>query len=151
MACTAYLGAMGRFREFLRLINPLAAARDLRNELVEPRPHRWPLMGVAAASTFAVFSVMFQEGSVGMPLPPKIIYFESWLGERSDAEIIAGNVIATKKRKALEAEQAASAERVRQMYKALGRASGMDVDAIEARAKADDAARSREQVAPVER
>ncbi len=151
MACTAYLGAMARFREFLRLINPLAAARDLRNELVQPRPHRWPLMGVAAASTFAVFSVMFQEGSVGMPLPPEIIYFESWLGERSDAEIIAGNVIATNKRKALEAEQAASAERVRQMYKTLGRASGMDVDAIEARAKADEAAKIREQVAPVER
>ena len=142
---------MAHFREFLRLINPLAAARDLRNELVEPRPHRWPLMGVAAASTFAVFSVMFQEGSVGMPLPPKIIYFESWLGERSDAEIIAGNVIATNKRKAIEAEQAASAERVRQMYKTLGRASGMDVDAIEARAKADEAAKIREQVAPIER
>lgn len=140
---------MGRFREFLRLINPMAAARDLRNELAEPRPHRWPLMGVAAASTFAVFSVMYQEGSVGMPLPPRIIYFESWLGERSDAEIIAGNIIATNKRKALEAEQAASAERVRQMYKTLGRASGMDVDAIEARAKADDAAKAREQVAPV--
>ena len=142
---------MGRFREFFRLINPLAAARDLRNELVAPRPHRWPLMGVAAASTFAVFSVMFQEGSVGMPLPPKIIYFESWLGARSDAEIIAGNIIATNKRKALEAEQAASAERVRQMYKTLGRASGMDVDAIEADAKADETANMREQVAPVER
>lgn len=152
MACTAYLGAMGRFREFFRLINPLTAARDLRNELVAPRPHRWPLMGVAAASTFALFSVMFQEGSVGMPLPPKIIYFESWLGERSDAEIIAGNVIATNKRKALEAERAASAERVRQMYKTLGRASGMDVDAIERKAQAEQPAKTRveaERVAPV--
>ena len=70
---TAYLGAMGRYRDFFRLINPLVAARDFRNELAVPRPHRWPLMGVAAASTFAVFSVMLQEGSVGMPLPPKIL------------------------------------------------------------------------------
>ena len=150
MPRTAYLGAMGRFRDFFRLINPLAAARDLRNELAVPRPHRWPLMGVAAASTFAVFSVMFQEGSVGMPLPPKIIYFESWLGERSDAEIIAGNIIATTKRKAREAEQAASAERVRQMYKTLGRASGMDVDANERKAQAGQAAKTREQVDPGE-
>ena len=145
---------MGRIREFFRLINPLTAARDLRNELVRPVPHRWPLMGVAAASTFAVFSVMYQEGSVGMPLPPKIIYFESWLGERSDSEIIAGNIIATKARKAREAEEAASAERVRQMYKALGRASGMDVDAIEARAKSDQAEAARKQAertSPVEK
>ena len=134
---------MGRIREFLTLINPLTAVRDLRNELVQPRPHRWPLMGVAAASTFAVFSVIYQEGSVGMPRPPEITYFESWLGDRSDAEIIAGNVIATNKRKAREAEQAASAERVRQMYKTLGRASGMDVDAIEARAKADETAEAK--------
>jgi len=136
---------MGRTREFFRLINPLAAARDLRNELVQPRPHRWPLMGVAAASTFAVFSVMYQEGSVGMPLPPNIIYFESWLGERSDAEIVAGNITATNARKAREAEQAASAERVRQMYKALGRASGMDVDTIEAKAQAEQATAARKQ------
>jgi len=136
---------MGRTREFFRLINPLAAARDLRNELVQPRPHRWPLMGVAAASTFAVFSVMYQEGSVGMPLPPNIIYFESWLGERSDAEIVAGNIAATNARKAREAEQAASAERVRQMYKALGRASGMDVDTIEAKAQAEQATAARKQ------
>ena len=149
MGANSYLAAMGRVREFLNLINPLTAARDLRNELVQPRPHRWPLMGVAAAATFAVFSVMFQEGSVGMPLPPEITYFESWRDDRSDAEIIAGNVIATKARKVREAEQAASAERVRQMYKALGRASGMDVDAIEARAKADEAAAEARQGAPV--
>jgi hypothetical protein len=148
---SSYLGAMGRIRKFVRLMNPLTAARDLRNELVRPVPHRWPLMGVAAASTFAVFSVIYQEGSVGMPLPPKVIYVESWLGERSDAEIIAGNIAATEARKAREAEEAASAERVRQMYKALGRASGMDVDAIEAKAKADeatDAPTSSEQAAP---
>lgn len=131
---------MSRFREFLSLINPLAAARDLRNELVRPVPHRWPLMGVAAAATFAVFSVIYQEGSVGMPLPPRVIYVDSWLGERSDAEIIAGNIAATNARKAREAEEAASAERIRQMYKTLGRASGMDVDAIEAKAKAEEQA-----------
>ncbi len=137
---TPYLAAMGRLRNFFRLINPLAAARDLGNELARPVPYRWPLMGVAAASTFAVFSVIYQEGSVGMPLPPKVIYFESWLGERSDQEIIAGNIAATEARKAREAEKAASAERIRQMYKALGRASGMDVDAIEAKAKAEEKA-----------
>ena len=144
---------MGRTRKFLSLINPLSAARDLRNQLVEPRPHRWPVMGVAAAATFAIFSVMFQEGSIGMPLPPTITYFESWRDDRSDAEIIAGNVIATQVRKVREAEQAAGAERVRQAYKTLGRASGMDVEAIERRARAkqsEEASVGAERTSPVE-
>jgi hypothetical protein len=138
---------MSAWRTFLRALNPLAAARDLRTQLAEPRPHRWPLMGVAAAATFAVFSVMFQEGAQGLPRPPNITYIESWELGRSDAEIIAGNVAATEARKAREAQAAASAERVRQMYKALGRASGMDVDAIERKARSDAAAEARARAA----
>ncbi|HUQ14334.1 MAG TPA: hypothetical protein VM055_08680 [Novosphingobium sp.] len=138
---------MGRIRAFFRLINPIRALGDLGHELARPVPHRWPLMGVAAAATFAVFSVMFQEGFAGMPRPPEVIYIESWREGRSDAEIIAGNIAATQARKVREAEEAASAERVRQMYKALGRASGMDVDAIEARARAERAAEAKAKAA----
>ncbi|MET0180614.1 MAG: hypothetical protein ABW194_09070 [Novosphingobium sp.] len=115
----------------------------MREQLGEPRPHRLPLMGVAAAATFAVFSVMFQEGARGLPRPPEITYIESWELGRSDAEIIAGNIAATAARKEREAQRAASAERVRQMYKALGRASGMDVDAIERRTQAENATEAR--------
>lgn len=131
---------MSRFRRFLKLINPLAALGDLGRELQRPHPHRWPLMGVAAAATFAVFSVMWQEGAAGLPRPPKVIYVESFAPNRSEAEIVAGNVAATRAGRAREAEEAASQERVRQMYKTLGRVSGMDVEAIEAKARAERAA-----------
>lgn len=142
---------MSRFRRFLQLINPLAALGDLGRELQRPHPHRWPLMGVAAAATFAVFSVMFQEGAAGLPRPPEITYVDSFAPDRSDAEIVAGNIAATKAGRARDAEEAASRERVRQMYKTLGRVSGMDVDAIEAKAQAErkaDAAKAQATAIP---
>lgn len=128
---------MSLFRRILRRINPLAAMGDLGKELARPHPHRFKIMGVAAMVTVGLFSVMWQEGGAGIPLPPKITYVESFAPGRSEAEIVAGNEAATRAARAAEAEEAASAERVRQMYKTLGRVSGMDVDKIEAEAKAE--------------
>ena len=127
-------------KTFFRRANPLVAWRDLREQLGRPQPYRWRFMALAAAATYCVFSVMFAQGERGLPRPPEITYIESWRADRSDAEIIAGNVAATKARKEREAQEAASAERVREMYKALGRVSGMDVDKIERQAKAEQAA-----------
>lgn len=131
---------MSLFARFLRRLNPLVALGDLGKELARPHPHRFKIMAVALAITVGLFSVMAQEGGVGLPRPPKITYIQSFDPNRSEAEIVAGNIAATKASRAEEAEEAAGAERVRQMYKTLGRVSGMDVDVIEAKAKADAAA-----------
>ena len=131
---------MSLFRRILRRLNPLAAMGDLGKELARPHPHRFKIMAVAAMVTVGLFSVMWQEGGAGLPRPPQITYIQSFAPGRSEAEIVAGNIAATKAAHAIEAEEAASAERVRQMYKTLGRVSGMDVDKIEAEAKADRAA-----------
>ena len=128
---------MSLFRRILRRLNPIAAMGELGKELARPHPHRFKIMAVAAMVTVALFSVMWQEGGAGIPLPPKITYVESFESGRSEAEIVAGNEAATRASRAAEAEEAASAERVRQMYKTLGRVSGMDVDKIEAEAKAE--------------
>jgi hypothetical protein len=126
-------------KAFLHNANPMLGWSDLRDQLVRPQPHKWPFLALSAAMTFTIFSVMFHEGAKGPPRPPQIIYIESWRADRSDAEIIAGNIKATKEREDRAAAEAASQERVRQMYKALGRVSGMDVDKIEREAKADQA------------
>ena len=131
---------MSLFRRLLRRLNPLAALGDLGSELAKPYPHRFKIMAAAAAMTLGIFSLIWQEGAAGLPRPPQITYIESFAPNRSDAEIVAGNIAATKAARAAEAEQAASAERVRPIYKTLGRVSGMDVDKIEAQAKADAAA-----------
>ena len=131
---------MSLFLRFLRRLNPLAALGELGSELAKPYPHRFKIMAASAVVTVGLFSVMWQEGAAGLPHPPKITYIQSFDPNRSEAEIVAGNIAATKAARAAEAEQAASAERVRQIYKTLGRVSGMDVDAIEAKAKAEAAA-----------
>lgn len=136
---------MSRIGNFLRRFNPLNALGDLGRELSTPYPHRFKIMAVAAAVTIGLFSVMWQEGGAGLPRPPKITYVESYLPGRTEEEIVAGNIAATKASRASEAEEAASAERVRQMYKTLGRYSGMDVDAIEAKARAERATEERQQ------
>jgi len=138
---------VSRFRSFLSRFNPLAALGDLGQELATPYPHRFKFMALAAVLTGAVFSVMWNEGGAGLPRPPEVIYVDSLAPDRSEPEIVAGNVAATKAARAAEAAKAASAERVRQMYKTVGRATFMDVDAIEAKAKAERAAEQRAQAA----
>ena len=64
----------------------------------------------------------------GPPGRPKVTYITSWPEHRSDAEIIASNMANQRRKDALAGEQAKRDEAVRDMYKALGRASGMDVD-----------------------
>ena len=138
---------MSRFRQFFRRFNPLNALGDLGHELATPYQHRFKFMALALALTFAIFSVIWQEGDAGLPLPPKVVYVESLAPDRTDAEIMAGNVAATKAGRAAEAEEAARAERIQEMYKALGRVSGMDVDEIEARAEAERQAEARRRAA----
>ena len=128
---------MSLIRRILRRLNPLAAMGDLGVQLSTPYPHRFKMMLAAAAVTTGLFSVIYQEGAAGLPLPPKITYIQSFAPNRSEAEIVAGNIAATKAARAAEAEKAAGQERVRQIYKTLGRASGMDVDKIEAEARAE--------------
>ena len=138
---------MPRVRNFFRRFNPLNALGDLGHELATPYPHRFKIMAVAAALTIGVFSVMWQEGAAGLPRPPMVTYVDSYLPGRTDAEIVAGNIAATQASRAAAAEQAASDERIRQMYKTLGRVSGMDVEAIEAKAEADRAAEAQQRAA----
>lgn len=132
---------------FLRRFNPVILLGDLGRELATPYPHRFKFMALAAVLTVAVFSIMAQEGGAGLPRPPEVIYVEPLDPNRTEAEIIAGNIAATNASRAREAEQAASAERVRQIYKTLGRYSGMDVEAIEAKAEAERAEAARQRAA----
>jgi hypothetical protein len=56
---------------------------------------------------------------------------------------MASNIANQKRKDRLAAEQAQREEDVREIYKTIGRVSGMDVDAIEAKAKADREAEAR--------
>lgn len=114
---------------FFRDVSFKGAGSDLINFLKTPRQHRWLLVILACLPpAFIVTLFNLDVLRVSEPGPPEIIYVESWPANRSIKEIVASNLA----RQKIEDEQEA---RVREAYKALGRASGMDVDRIEREAE----------------
>ena len=126
---------------FFKDVSFKGATSDLILLLKTPRQHRWLLVILACAPpAFIVTLFNLDVLRISVPGPPEVIYIESWPADRSIKEIVASNLA----RQKLEDEQQA---RVREAYKALGRASGMDVDRIEreaeeARAKKAEAAKA---------
>src|SRR5690606_23141531 len=74
------------------------------------------------------------------PRRPDVTYISTFAPDRSDEEIAASNIANQKRQDALRAEAEARAERKREAYKALGRASGFDVEAMERQIERDRAA-----------
>jgi hypothetical protein len=121
-------------------VDPVGAIADFRTVFQQAGKNRWRIAVLAAAATGAMFSVMFQEEHRIQPRPPQVTYITSWHADRTDAEIIASNIANQRYQDQLRAEQAKRDAEVREVYKTLGRMSGMDVDAIEAQAQAEKAA-----------
>lgn len=122
---------------FLKNANPVGAFSDFRAVYRDAGPRRWPIMAVSLLTTVGIFSIMAGE-SWTMPRPlPKITYINSWPADRTEEEtraFIAENQARKEERAAL--EQAASDEG-KQVWKTLGKVSGIDVAKIEAEAEAD--------------
>ena len=131
-----YLGRMSYWQK----INPGGAIADFITVFREAGRNRWRIAAVAAATTFGIFSTMAQESWRIPPPKPELTYVTSWRADRSEAEIIASNIENQRIKEAKAALEAKNAEELRQMYKTLGRYSGMDVDKIEKQAAADRAA-----------
>jgi hypothetical protein len=121
-------------------VDPVGAIADFRTVFQQAGKNRWRIAVLAAAATIGTFSVMFQEEHRILPRPPKVTYITSWRADRSDAEIEAGNRANQVYQDQVRLEQAKREAEVREIYKKIGRYSGMDVDAIEAKAKAERAA-----------
>lgn len=107
--------------------------------------NRWRFAALAGACTFGVFYLMSTQEAKGPHPPPKVIYISTLPAHRTDAEIMAENIANQKRKDAWEAEQAKREEDVRNIYKTIGRMSGMDVDKIAREGDADRAAAARAQ------
>lgn len=117
-------------KEFFRNVSPRRAVLDLWQVIGAPTEFRWPGFALAAMVTGGIFWVMVNQGGRALPPPPKVVYFESWRADRSDREIIAGNIAAAKKAREEAAEEERHAENIRQMYKAVGAATGLDTETM---------------------
>ena len=124
---------------FLRNVNPAGAIADFRTVFREAGGNRWRFAVLAAMVTTGIFSVMAGESWKKPRARPDIIYITSWRAYRTEAETQAF-IKEKQRRKDEEARLIAEQQKVGQdMWKTLGKVSGMDVDKIAAKAEADRA------------
>lgn len=132
-------------------VNPTGMVADFKLVWKQAGHNRWRIAAVSAACTFGVFYLMFtQEGSAPHP-PPKITWISVLKEHRTDAEIEAENIANQKAKEANARELARRDREVRELYKTIGRYSGMDVDKMARDADAEDAAKVKAERARIEK
>lgn len=132
---------------FFSNVSPRRAVVDLWRVLGAPTEFRWPGFVMAAMVTGSIFWLMLGQEGRALPQPPKVLYINSWRADRSDKEIIAGNIAAARKAREEAAEEERRAEDIRHMYKTVGAATGLDTETMDKQARAERAAEERAQAA----
>lgn len=126
--------------------DPRGGIADFWHEFRRPNPYRWPILAVSALLTGSLVWLFTHETIYAPPERPDVTYITSFAPGRSDAEIAAANAENQRVQDALDRLDEQRAERRKDIYRALGRATGLDVDAMEAEIRAEEAAeRAREQ------
>lgn len=120
--------------------NPAGGIADFWNEIRRPQPYRWLFVALSILPVAGMLWWGMNSTVYGEPERPRITYITTLEPARSDAEIMAENRANQEIKDLRKAEEARIAQAKRDMYKALGRATGMDVDAIERKAEAERAA-----------
>lgn len=128
-------------------VNPAAGAADFWREFTKPNPYRWPILGVSFLLTGALLYPMTQERVRVPPAPPKVTYITSFDPDRTDAEIIASNIENQRIQDERRAAEEARIERRKDIYRSIGRATGLDVDAMEREIAEDEAREAAEEEA----
>lgn len=132
-------------------VNPTGMIADFVQVWKQAGHNRWRIAALAAACTFGLFGLMSTQEAKGPHLPPKIIYISTLPAGRSYDEIMAENLANQKRKEAWAAEQARRDKEVREIYKTIGRMSGMDVDRIAREADAEQAAADKAEAARIGR
>lgn len=125
---------------FWSRISPVGAVKDFADEWKQPTGHRWVAMGIAIATTSTIMIVFLPANQRIDPPRPEIFYITTWAPDRTHEEIIASNIAYQKRKDEIQDLYDQRAELRKDMYRQLGRASGLDVDAMEAEIEQDRAA-----------
>jgi hypothetical protein len=133
--------------EFFSQVSPRRAVADLWKVLGAPSEFRWRGMLLAAVASGSIIYGLVGHEERALPPLPKIIYINSWRADRSEAEIIAGNIAASRQARAVAAEEERRAADIRHMYKVVGAATGLDTEAMDKQGKAEREAEDRARAA----
>jgi hypothetical protein len=125
---------------FWKIISPRAAVADFVAQWRRPTEHRWLALGISVLITGVVLYVFLPESERITPRSPDIVYISTFSPDRTQEEIIASNIANQKRKDELAALEEQRAELRKDLYRELGRATGLDVDAMEAKIEEDRAA-----------
>jgi hypothetical protein len=117
----------------------------------QPTPYRWQIMTLSVALTFTLMVLFVPESERAEPRRPDITFITTFEPGRTDEQIRESNLENQARQEVIEAQREALEERKRQLYRDLGRATGVDVDAMEERIEADRAAQAAEAALRAER
>ncbi|XUU61842.1 hypothetical protein ACRAQ6_06110 [Erythrobacter sp. HA6-11] len=120
--------------------NPAPGIADFWNEFKKPQPYRWAILLASAIPVIIIMLWATAQSVTAPPARPEVTWITSFAPDRSDEEIMATNIANQERKDAIAAEQERIAEEKRNMYRELGRATGIDVDAMEAEIEAERAA-----------
>ena len=128
---------------YLTRFNAAGGVADFWQEWKKPNPYRWPILGASVLMSALVLGWLSQEVYYYPPEQPEITYITTFAEGRTDEEIIQSNIENQRRKEERAAELAELEERRREIYKTIGAATGIDVDAMEAEAEAERAAAER--------
>ncbi len=120
--------------------NPVGGLADFWNEIRRPTPYRWPILALSTLPVGLILGWAWSQQFLAEPERPRITYITTLPEGRSDAEILAENRANQELKDLRAAEEERIAAEKREMYKALGEATGIDVETMERKAEAERAA-----------
>ena len=123
---------------------------DLWTELKRPQPYRWPILFASCALTGLGLYPFIKERVYPPPPKPDIVYLTTFAPDRTEAEIIASNLENQERKEARQRLEEAQIEKRREMYRALGQATGIDTDKMEAEIAAEEAREAAERERRIE-
>lgn len=118
-------------KSYWRNVSPRGAVADLIGQWRQPTPYRWPILGASIAATTLLMILFLPESERAQPRKPEVNWITTFEQGRSDEEIVGSNIENQRVQDELRAERAAREERRRENFRALGRASGFDVEELE--------------------
>lgn len=130
---------MLRKTNYWKDVNPSGAFGDLVAVFRQAGSARWTNAVIAAALTFGVFSIMTAQSWKKERKLPTVTYINSWPADRTAEETREFILRNQKEKEEFEARQAAADAEAQKMWMAVGKASGMDVEEMKARADAEKA------------
>ncbi|NCP18948.1 MAG: hypothetical protein GW855_07305 [Erythrobacter sp.] len=112
---------------------------DLWNEIKRPQPYRWPILFVSCALTGTILYAFAQERVIVPPPRPEVTYITTFAPDRTEEQIVASNLENQERKEARERLEEYRVEKRRDMYRTLGKATGIDTDKIDAEIEAERA------------